>query len=80
MEEIIGTHLVHFYLNVQVLPSIAKDWIKEKVETFIDRQKFNLEFNLSSVWSTTLAWFVKIHDARRLSPVTRFTRIFKSNR
>ena len=44
---IIGTHLVYLpsYLNVQVLPKQAKDWIKNKVETFIDRQKFNLEFN-----------------------------------
>ncbi len=44
---IIGTHLVYLpsYLNVQVLPLEAKKWAKEKIENFIDRQKFNLEFN-----------------------------------
>ena len=44
---IIGTHLVYLpsYLNVRVLPKEAKDWAKEKIEKFIDRQKFNLEFN-----------------------------------
>ena len=44
---IIGTHLVYLpsYLNVRVLPQKAKLWVKDKLETFIDRQKFNLEFN-----------------------------------
>tara|TARA_B100001027_G_scaffold66601_1_gene45365 strand:- start:20631 stop:21941 length:1311 start_codon:yes stop_codon:yes gene_type:complete len=44
---IIGTHLVYLpsYLNVKVLPHKAKLWVKDKLETFIDRQKFNLEFN-----------------------------------
>ncbi len=44
---IIGTHLVYLpsYLNVQVLPQEAKLWAKQKIENFIDRQKFNLEFN-----------------------------------
>ena len=44
---IIGTHLVYLpsYLNVRVLPEDAKLWVKAQVETFIDRQKFNLEFN-----------------------------------
>ena len=44
---IIGTHLVYLpsYLNVQVLPQEAKLWAKDKLEKFIDRQKFNLEFN-----------------------------------
>ena len=44
---IIGTHLVYLpsYLNVRVLPQEAKEWAKQKIETFIDRQKFNLEFN-----------------------------------
>ena len=44
---IIGTHLVYLpsYLNIRVLPQKAKLWVKDKLETFIDRQKFNLEFN-----------------------------------
>ncbi len=44
---IIGTHLVYLpsYLNVRVPPQEAKEWAKQKIETFIDRQKFNLEFN-----------------------------------
>ena len=43
---IIGTHLVYLpsYLNVRVLPKPAKEWIKNKLVTFIDRQKFNFEF------------------------------------
>ena len=44
---VIGTHLVYLpsYLNIRVLPNSAKLWVKDKLETFIDRQKFNLEFN-----------------------------------
>ena len=44
---IIGTNLVYLpsYLNVRVLPQKAKLCVKDKLETFIDRQKFNLEFN-----------------------------------
>ena len=44
---VIGTHLVYLpsHLNVKVLPPPAKEWVKNKLETFIERQKFNLEFN-----------------------------------
>ncbi len=43
---IIGTHLVYLpsYLNVRVLPREGKLWVKDKLEKFIDRQKFNYEF------------------------------------
>ena len=43
---IIGTHLVYLpsYLNVRVLPIEGKLWVKDKLEKFIDRQKFNYEF------------------------------------
>lgn len=44
---VIGTHLVYLpsYLNVKVLPKPAKEWVKTKLENFIDKQKFNLDFN-----------------------------------
>ena len=46
---IISTHLVYFpsYLNVRVLPREVKLFTKEKLEKFIDRQKFNTNWNNS---------------------------------
>ena len=43
---IIGTHLVYLpsYLNVRVLPEPAKLWVKDKITSFVDKQKFNFEF------------------------------------
>ena len=43
---VIGTHLVYLpsYLNVRVLPKPAKEWVKDKLISFVDRQKFNIEF------------------------------------
>lgn len=43
---IIGTHLVYLpsHLNVRVLPQEAKLWVKDKINNYIDKQKFNLEF------------------------------------
>jgi len=46
---LISTHLVYFpsYLNVRVLPQELKLFTKQKLETFIDRQKFNNDWNNS---------------------------------
>ena len=43
---LISTHLVYFpsYLNVRVMPQELKDFTKNKVEHFIDQQKFNTEW------------------------------------
>ena len=40
---LIGTHLVYLpnYLNVRVLPKELKIFAKERIESFIDRQKFD---------------------------------------
>jgi len=40
---LIGTHLVYLpnYLNVRVLPKELKQFAKERIESFIDRQKFD---------------------------------------
>ena len=46
---LISTHLVYFpsYLNVRVLPKELKEFTKKKIETFVDRQKFNTDWNNS---------------------------------
>lgn len=43
---LISTHLVYFpsYLNVRVLPKELKQFTKQRIESFIDRQKFNTEW------------------------------------
>lgn len=43
---LISTHLVYFpsYLNVRVLPKELKQFTKQRIESFIDRQKFNKEW------------------------------------
>ena len=43
---LISTHLVYFpsYLNVRVLPKELKEFTKQRIENFIDRQKFNTEW------------------------------------
>lgn len=43
---LISTHLVYFpsYLNVRVLPDELKKFTKHRIESFIDRQKFNTEW------------------------------------
>jgi MoaA/NifB/PqqE/SkfB family radical SAM enzyme len=43
---LISTHLVYFpsYLNVRVLPKELKEFTKQRIESFIDRQKFNTEW------------------------------------
>ena len=43
---LISTHLVYFpsYLNVRVMPQELKNFTKNKVEQFIDKQKFNTEW------------------------------------
>ena len=48
---IIGTHLVYYpsYLNVRVLPNEVKQIVKQRIDGFLDRQKFNLEFDRSPV-------------------------------
>ena len=48
---IIGTHLVYYpsYLNVRVLPNEVKQIVKQRIDGFLNRQKFNLEFDRSPV-------------------------------
>lgn len=43
----ISTHLVYFpsYLNVRVLPQEHKQFAKERIEKFINRQQFNTQWN-----------------------------------
>lgn len=43
---LISTHLVYFpsYLNVRVMPQELKNFTKNKVEQFIDKQKFNTQW------------------------------------
>ena len=43
---LISTHLVYFpsYLNVRVLPKELKEFTKQRIESFIDRQQFNTEW------------------------------------
>tara|TARA_B100000683_G_scaffold194341_1_gene187430 strand:- start:998 stop:2293 length:1296 start_codon:yes stop_codon:yes gene_type:complete len=58
---IIGTHLVYYpsYLNVRVLPNEVKQIVKQRIDGFLDRQKFNLEFDRSPVGRTRWEGLVK---------------------
>ena len=44
---LINTHLVYFpsYLNVRTLPRELKEFAKGNIESFIQRQKFNTDWN-----------------------------------
>jgi len=51
---LISTHLVYFpsYLNVRVLPKELKEFTKSQIETFVERQKFNTDWNRSPMGKT----------------------------
>ena len=51
---IISTHLVYFpsYLNVRVMPAELKEFTKKQIEVFVDRQKFNTNWNRSPMGKT----------------------------
>lgn len=51
---LISTHLVYFpsYLNVRVMPAELKEFTKKQIEVFVDRQKFNTNWNRSPMGKT----------------------------
>jgi len=83
---IISTHLVYFpsYLNIRVLPTQLKDFAKNKIEKFIDRQKFNFDFNRSPMgktrWEGIIKYMMQEDWSHKLPMLQDYLRVLDKNR
>jgi sulfatase maturation enzyme AslB (radical SAM superfamily) len=82
----ISTHLVYLpnYLNVRVLPKELKEFAKKRIMGFVDRQKFNLEFNNSPMgrmrWLGVIDYMMAEDWSEKLPMVKDYLRVLDKNR
>lgn len=82
----ISTHLVYLpnYLNVRVLPKELKEFAKKRIMGFVDRQKFNLEFNNSPMgkmrWLGVIDYMMAEDWSDKLPMVKDYLRVLDKNR
>ena len=82
----ISTHLVYLpnYLNVRVLPKELKEFAKKRIMGFVDRQKFNREFNNSPMgkmrWLGVIDYMMAEDWNEKLPMVKDYLRVLDKNR
>jgi len=83
---VISTHLVYFpsYLNIRVLPQELKQFAKTKIENFIDKQKFNFEFNNNPMgkrrWEGIIEYMMQEDWSDKLPILQDYLRVLDKNR
>ena len=82
----ISTHLVYLpnYLNVRVLPKELKEFARKRIMGFVDRQKFNREFNNSPMgrmrWLGVIDYMMAEDWSDKLPMVKDYLRVLDKNR
>tara|TARA_B110000908_G_scaffold172279_1_gene238755 strand:+ start:1678 stop:2985 length:1308 start_codon:yes stop_codon:yes gene_type:complete len=83
---IINTHLVYFpsYLNIRTLPKELKEFTKNNIEKFVQRQKFNTDWNNHAMgkqrWEGIISYMMSEDWSDKLPQLQDYLRVLDETR